>query len=269
MKTAIIKTDYWKEDKIFELLPDARYYYLCLLTNPERNATPAFKCSDRLMVAYTGYNVDTIKICKDQLTEKGLIIIVDDYYIINDQDFVSISKGKLSSQLYEKEFNLLPLNVQNLLLNRSGATPERISNSISISKSNGISNSKSKELKPIEKPAMDLAVALSKAMSRNRQLQGKELKAYSASKIEGWAKHIEKLHTIDGEDYETIYMVLMWCQQDLFWKSNILSGAKFREKYDQLLIKAISEQQKAQSDKARYGAEIAGVEGMPGMEIAK
>lgn len=124
MKTAIINTNYWKEDKIFSLTPDVRYFYLCLLTNPERNTTQAFKCSNRLLSAYTGYNNEVIELCKNKLIECGFIKIVDDYFILNDQDYVKATKGKLSQVLYDKYFETLPENVKDLLLSHSGATPE-------------------------------------------------------------------------------------------------------------------------------------------------
>jgi hypothetical protein len=125
VKTAIISTDrFWKEDRVFELLPDARYFYLCLLTNPERNTTAAFKCSDRLMSAFTGYNIDTIKLCQRELLERGFIEIIEGYYIINDQDYVQPRRGKLSQQLFNKDFNSLPLRVREFIQARSSAALE-------------------------------------------------------------------------------------------------------------------------------------------------
>jgi len=139
MRTAIVKTDFWKEDKIFNLLPDARFFYLCLLTNPERNTTAAFKCSDRLLIAFTGYNTDVLKMCKKELIKHKLIEIIDDYYIIGKQDFVSFNKGKLTAQLYEKDLNSLPLNVQVRLRNHTGAAHEPLMSYIYIN-SNSNSN---------------------------------------------------------------------------------------------------------------------------------
>lgn len=123
MKTAIIQTGFWKEDRMFELLPDARLFYICLLTNPERNTTAAFKCTDRLMSAFTGYNSDTIKLCKRELVEKGFIEIIEDYYILGEQDYVQPRRGKLSQKLFHKDFESLPLAVQELLQSRSSAAP--------------------------------------------------------------------------------------------------------------------------------------------------
>lgn len=52
-----------------------------------------------------------------------------------------------------------------------------------------------------------------------------------------WAKHIDLMIRIDGRQIEDIEKVIDWCQRDSFWKCNILSTAKLREKFDQLYIK--------------------------------
>ena len=52
-----------------------------------------------------------------------------------------------------------------------------------------------------------------------------------------WAKDIDLMLRIDKLDPDDIAQTIQWCQQDSFWKSNILSGKKLREKYQQLRIK--------------------------------
>ena len=59
-----------------------------------------------------------------------------------------------------------------------------------------------------------------------------------------WDEHIEKLHRIDGYDLGQIEYVIKWCQQDSFWKSNILSTKKLREKFGSLVVKIKSEKEK-------------------------
>ncbi|WP_143545308.1 hypothetical protein [Rhodococcus sp. 15-649-2-2] len=44
----------------------------------------------------------------------------------------------------------------------------------------------------------------------------------------------------DAVDIEVAHRLIDWCQDDSFWHSNILSMPKFREKYQQLLLKARS-----------------------------
>jgi hypothetical protein len=45
----------------------------------------------------------------------------------------------------------------------------------------------------------------------------------------------------DGRDLDEALRVIDWCTQDDFWRGNILSVTKLREKYDQLRLKAISD----------------------------
>jgi hypothetical protein len=54
-----------------------------------------------------------------------------------------------------------------------------------------------------------------------------------------WCKDIEMLHRVDKQDILKIEQVIRWCQNDNFWKSNILSAAKLREKWDKLTVKMI------------------------------
>ena len=54
------------------------------------------------------------------------------------------------------------------------------------------------------------------------------------SKMDDWADDIDKLIRIDGHDPQEIEAVVRWCQTDSFWKANIRSGWKLREKFDQL-----------------------------------
>lgn len=52
-----------------------------------------------------------------------------------------------------------------------------------------------------------------------------------------WACDIDKINRLDGRDWQTIEQVLRWAKGDSFWATNIMSGKKFRDKFDQLLAK--------------------------------
>ena len=52
-----------------------------------------------------------------------------------------------------------------------------------------------------------------------------------------WQDSIEKLNRIDGRSWQEIEDVINWCQDDDFWKSNILSASKLRKQFPQLLAK--------------------------------
>lgn len=168
MKTAIIKTDFWKEDAIFQLTPDVRHFYLCILTNPERNTTPAFKCSDRLMSAYTGFNQDTILLCRKQLEEKGLIVFVDGFYVICNQDYVEPKTGRLTKTLYDKTFSILPDSIKELLLNRSSTAQEYIDIDSNIDIDKDINTEKTTQKKEHNNDISEVIKAFEKVDAKNR-----------------------------------------------------------------------------------------------------
>jgi len=70
--------------------------------------------------------------------------------------------------------------------------------------------------------------------------------------FQSWAGEIDKMIRIDGLTQPEIEAIIFWCQRDSFWKSNILSASKLREKFPQLWIKAKSGyQQQQQQSKPR------------------
>lgn len=168
MKTAIIKTDFWKEDAIFQLTPDVRHFYLCVLTNPERNTTPAFKCSDRLMSAYTGFNQETILLCRKQLEEKGLIMYVEGYYLIGNQDYVEPKTGRLTKTLYDKTFSIFPDSIKKLLLNRSRTAQEYIDIDSNIDIDIDINTEKTAQKKEQSNDVSEVIKAFEKVDAKNR-----------------------------------------------------------------------------------------------------
>lgn len=54
--------------------------------------------------------------------------------------------------------------------------------------------------------------------------------------LQKWADDMRLMMERDSRTKEQIEYLIDWCQQDSFWKGNILSASKLREKYDQLVI---------------------------------
>lgn len=59
---------------------------------------------------------------------------------------------------------------------------------------------------------------------------------YKQPNLQKWADDIRLMMDIDKRNEEQIIYVIDWCQTHQFWKTNILSVSKLREKYDQLVI---------------------------------
>ena len=57
------------------------------------------------------------------------------------------------------------------------------------------------------------------------------------SQRQRWAKDFDLMIRRDKIDADDIAEIIDWCQNDNFWRSNILSGKKVREKYQQLVMK--------------------------------
>jgi hypothetical protein len=56
-----------------------------------------------------------------------------------------------------------------------------------------------------------------------------------------WRVEIDRLIRLDGHSPKQVENMINWCQDDPFWRSNILSATKLRAKYDQMRLKATSE----------------------------
>ena len=59
----------------------------------------------------------------------------------------------------------------------------------------------------------------------------------SESQRQRWSKDFDLMIRRDKIDADDIAEVIEWCQRDNFWRSNILSGKKLREKYQQLKMR--------------------------------
>lgn len=63
--------------------------------------------------------------------------------------------------------------------------------------------------------------------------------------LQTWADDFRKLVELDGvEDKVQIHRLMKWVTQHDFWRTNVLSAKKFREKYAELAIKMSAEQKK-------------------------
>ena len=65
--------------------------------------------------------------------------------------------------------------------------------------------------------------------------------------LKSWAVDMDKLMRIDGYTPDDVEMVLRWSQDDRFWRDNIRSPYKLREKFDTLLSQMSRSKKKAQS----------------------
>lgn len=55
-------------------------------------------------------------------------------------------------------------------------------------------------------------------------------------KVQKYAAEVDKMVRLDARSYKQIEFMINWCQQDDFWKANILSMNKLRKQFDTLIV---------------------------------
>lgn len=60
---------------------------------------------------------------------------------------------------------------------------------------------------------------------------------YKIPDLQKWSIQSDYILRIDRRDLEEVKKIIIWCQTDEFWQDNILSTAKLRKQYDQLVLK--------------------------------
>jgi|GEM_PF-6293345 len=137
------------------------------------------------------------------------------------------------------------------------ARQRRDNNETKTGQSQGpIKEPKNLEPEPKKKPSSPEAFRLSGLLADLIQVNNPGNTSLRKGKREAtekkWAADIDRLIRLDGKLPEEIERVIRWCQSDSFWKSNILSGAKLREKWDHLQVKMQGNGRDKASESDRY-----------------
>ena len=67
--------------------------------------------------------------------------------------------------------------------------------------------------------------------------------------LQSWAVHIDRMIRLDGREPARVEAVIRWCQEDDFWRNNILSTEKLRQQFDQLELKMVRAEQPSKEPK--------------------
>ena len=131
MRTAIFSTEFWEDDIINELSRDEKLFYIFVVTNPKRNTSRIFKCTDTVLRKTGDYTADELKALKQSMEEKSLLFFFGGWIVIGDIGYVKPNRGKKSYQIELQEIKKIPVEIidfyDKLLLNGSITVMERIS----------------------------------------------------------------------------------------------------------------------------------------------
>lgn len=81
-------------------------------------------------------------------------------------------------------------------------------------------------------------------LARQKEKHYPDLKPPEEKDLQRWAADFDKCNRIDKHSWDDIADVLRFAQKSSFWRQNILSGKKFREKYERLMIEMTEENRK-------------------------
>ncbi|MCM3651301.1 DUF4373 domain-containing protein [Metabacillus litoralis] len=79
---------------------------------------------------------------------------------------------------------------------------------------------------------------------------------YKEPNLQTWSNDIRLMMEKDNRNEEQIVYVIDWCQNHSFWKTNILSTSKLREKFDRLVIQIKEDKSKVTPIKPNYPREV-------------
>jgi hypothetical protein len=158
--------------------------------------------------------------------------------------FKGTNKGTIATLLNSEIYDI---NIDN-----EERTREQTKNGQGTDKERLIKNVRSKECKKKEKSAASSPKTAQKPVATEDGLRRATLlfegikkrnSDFSAKDLNAWAIEFERLHRLDGVTWQRVDSVLAWLPSSDFWWRNVLSGAKFRQKFQRLEIevKATSE----------------------------
>lgn len=255
---------FWTDAKVDDdFTPEDKYFYLYLLTNPSTNLVGCYEISAKQMVKETGYNEDTVfRLLKrmeevhgvaryDKRTKEVLILNWHKYNWTKSPKFIAAAEKEAKSIKNDtfREYihtvlipyiygidtsvtvsvSVTDINNLNNLDNLNSIDNLGLSN-----KDNNLETEKAKKRTVFEEDSEPYKAAqyLAKSIAKNFP----QLKEPAEADKQRWAADFDKCNRIDGYGWDSIADVLKFSQQSQFWRKNIRSGSKFREKFDRLLI---------------------------------
>lgn len=245
-KQRYIRDEIWDDTWFYELTPDEKITWLYLLTNPRCNIAGIYKLNRATSWAALGLaNEGVLNTVLGGFEKAGKLILFEDWIVITNflkhQNInPSVKQGiarviadlpqaltaciQAGGRLGTACPTLLNSTLLNFtLLNGNGVFPDEVLDDTKYTE---------KDMQMVE-----LLISLIIRNNPDWQMRGKK---------EVWAEYIEKMHRIDKRTYQQIEYMIRWTQNDSFWQQNILSTAKLREKFNDLIPKVRASAAKAQ-----------------------
>ncbi|MFC2083658.1 hypothetical protein ACFLS9_01240 [Bacteroidota bacterium] len=254
-----IHTTFWQDDFMLKCTPEQKFFYIYLLTNSKTTQLGIYQISKKVIELETGYNPETIDkliiwfekakkiMCSKETNEIFLLNWLKHNPVNNTNIYKCVAneleKVKNKRLLKSLDHLLSPyVGVWKGKLNRNDIENMDYAGAIK-GLIRGLHTPMKKKEKEKEKEKYTLNSSEFRLASLLYELIRQRNSKHRKPNLQLWAKHIDYLIRIDKRIPADIEKVIRWCQQDPFWKNNILSTSKLRDKFDQLYLKMNSDKQ--------------------------
>lgn len=193
--------------------------------------------NDTMLAAITRTDIDIVRSAVKIFQQFGMMDLLDDGTLYMKQVETMIgdeTEWAEKKRLYREKQKLI----------ETAEGQKRTMSDKSKSKSKSKSIDKEEEEEP-GKPVHPQAVALSSLLFTLHKEQDPKYNV-STTQLANWAGDIEKIARLDGRGYDEIERVLRWAKSDGFWRPNIMSGKKLREKFPTLYAQMTTGRKQAQ-----------------------
>lgn len=224
-----LKPTIWESEQVAGLPAEVQILFIGLITQADDEGRQ--KGSPQLIRSkvfpYSDHSLQKIREWLQRLVEAGLIY----WYKVGGKEFIELPTWHDHQRVSHATESVLPSHSEA----DSADAPEPLRNDSGITASGRERKGREEEgkgreseIEPIpDAPLSVLLADLIEANGASRPRIGKK-----------WADAERLMLDRDKRDPAQAEKLLRWCQKDEFWRGNILSMPKFREKYDQLLLQA-------------------------------
>jgi hypothetical protein len=262
-----IHTAFWQDSRVLEeMTPEDKYFYLYLLTNPNTTQIGIYQITKKQMAFNLGYSTESINSLLERFINTHKVIKYNEFTrelaIIHWGKYNLKKAGKpiidcITMELKQiKDVSLLT-EVANHIPNES--IKEMFLRHVHDTYNDTYTSSgqeKEKEEEKEEEEEKEVGETFCRKQVSDESSVYYKLSDYLFQKIKEnnpdhkppnlkqWANDVRLMIDRDKRTVEQITYVIDWCQSNSFWKANILSISKLREKFDRLVAQIKADKSK-------------------------
>lgn len=231
-----VHTSFWQDPFILKIPPEDRYFYIYLMTNSKTSQCGIYELSKQIICLETGYDIEMVEQQLQKFIDKKKIEYCEETEEIFLRNWMKYNQNSSPTTILFMKDELDNIKHQDFV-DKFYEVCERIRFDFekhlqeAMEKQPSVSGAKNKKTFEIGSPQMSLTLEMVYLMRKNNP------KVKIPDDLNKWALEIDKMIRVDERSEEDIRKVMYFTQADDFWKCNILSTKKLREKFDQLYMK--------------------------------